>query len=82
MVGYGKEVIVGPEKASVVIRVYSYGDVHQQAAIVTVPDLNGIPESDCRDPIALWRILGCCHPLPAVVECLHFLASCNVQDAG
>ena len=78
-VGYDEEVVVGPEETSVTRRGDCYFDCHEQAAIVAVPDSNGI-RSGRRDPIALWRILGCFY-LILVVECLHF-ASGNVPDVG
>ena len=40
-VGYGKEVVVGPEEASVVVWGDSYFDGHEQAAVV-IPDTNEV----------------------------------------
>ena len=48
--------LVEPEETPV-----DHWDLHERAAIVTVPDSNGIRRG-CRDPIALWRIS---HPLCA-----------------
>ena len=70
--------VAEPEETSVAQRGYFYWDVHEQAAIVAVPDSNGVVDG-CRDPIALWRILGCYHPI-VVVECLYSFASGNVPD--
>ena len=56
IVGYDKEVVAEPEEVSVERRGYVYCDVHKQAAIVAVPDSNGII-SGSRDSIALRRVL-------------------------
>ena len=70
----------GPKETSVEPRGHVYRDVLEQAAIDTVPDLNGIT-SGCRNSITLRRVFRCYHPLP-VVECAYFSASCEVPDGG
>ena len=77
---YDKEVVVEPEQTSVVPLDDYYIDVHEQAPIVAVPDLNRL-KSGCCDPIALWRIPGCSHHIPWSSVCTHLRAAMSQMAA-
>ena len=74
-VRHDKEVVVEPKETSAELRSDCYFNVHEQAATVAVSGSNGIA-NDCRNLIALGRILGCSHRLP-VAECLYSFAGFN-----
>ena len=65
--GHDKEVVVEPEEAGIEARRYFYWDVHEEAAILAVPDSNGFA-CGCRDSIALRRVFRCYHAV-LVVDC-------------
>ena len=75
--GYDKEVVVEPEEASIAARRYFYWDVHEEAAILAVPDSNGFT-SGCRDSIALRLVFR----RYRVVPVFELFVGCDVVDGG
>ena len=80
IVGYDKEVVVGPKETGVIVRNDCYFDVREQAAIATVPDSHTICSS-CRDAISLEGVFPCVNQ-PVVCEYLHLFSRSQVPNGG